>query len=114
MYVLLDYGKCGTNVHGMAVGSHVFVNAGSTVVTDGTTIGNGSVSHQADIPWKTLVVSVNPTFVMVARQVWDLIPGGRDVAVTNASVISYIHLMAHFKLNVQTARPCKAFMKGFR
>ena len=47
-------------------------------------------------------------------QLWDLIPGGRDVPVTNSSVISYIHLMAHFKLNVQTARPCKAFMQGFR
>lgn len=47
-------------------------------------------------------------------QVWDLIPGGRDVVVTNTSVISYIHLMAHFKLNVQTARPCKAFLQGFR
>lgn len=45
---------------------------------------------------------------------WDLIPGGRDVVVTNSSVISYIHLMAHFKLNVQTARPCKAFLQGFR
>lgn len=47
-------------------------------------------------------------------KVWDLIPGGRDVAVTNSSVISYIHLMAHFKLNVQTARPCMAFLRGFR
>lgn len=36
------------------------------------------------------------------------------MAVTNSSVINYIHLMAHFKLNVQTARPCKAFLQGFR
>ena len=43
-----------------------------------------------------------------------MIPGGRDVAVTNTSVVSYIHRMAHFKLNVQTARPCKAFLQGFR
>ncbi len=58
--------------------------------------------------------SARPSPLILRRQEWELIPGGREVAVTNASVISYIHLMAHFKLNVQTARPCKAFMQGFR
>ena len=34
----------------------------------------------------------------------DLIPGGKDVVVSSASVIKYIHLMANFKLNLQLKR----------
>ncbi|CBJ29420.1 conserved unknown protein [Ectocarpus siliculosus] len=73
----------------------------------------GIVHSGGDVADLCLTFSASTT-AFGETKVWDLIPGGRDVAVTNASVISYIHLMAHFKLNVQTARPCKAFMKGFR
>ncbi|CAM9442271.1 unnamed protein product [Ectocarpus sp. 8 AP-2014] len=73
----------------------------------------GIVHSGGDVADLCLTFSASTT-AFGETKVWDLIRGGRDVAVTNASVISYIHLMAHFKLNVQTARPCKAFMKGFR
>ncbi|CAM9290006.1 unnamed protein product [Ectocarpus sp. 4 AP-2014] len=73
----------------------------------------GIVHSGGDVADLCLTFSASTT-AFGETKVWDLIPGGRDVAVTNASVISYIHLMAHFKLNVQTARPCRAFMKGFR
>ncbi|KAF0685118.1 Aste57867_22943 [Aphanomyces stellatus] len=45
--------------------------------------------------------------------VHDLIPGGRNVAVTNDNVIRYSHLLAHYKLNVQIAPACRAFLEGF-
>jgi hypothetical protein len=31
----------------------------------------------------------------------ELIPGGRDIQVTNDNVIKYIHLVAHHRLNTQ-------------
>ena len=44
----------------------------------------------------------------------DLIPGGKDVVVSSASVIKYIHLMANFKLNLQLKRQVMAFMQGLQ
>jgi ubiquitin-protein ligase E3 C len=44
----------------------------------------------------------------------DLLPGGRDIEVTNANVLTYVHLLAHFKLNLETAAQCRAFLRGFR
>jgi ubiquitin-protein ligase E3 C len=48
-----------------------------------------------------------------ARSV-ELVPHGRNVAVTKQNVISYVHLVANMKLNVETSRQTKAFMRGFR
>jgi len=31
----------------------------------------------------------------------ELLPGGRDIQVTNDNVIKYIHLIAHHRLNTQ-------------
>ena len=44
----------------------------------------------------------------------DLCAGGRDIAVTNANVLKYIHLLANHKLNVEMAQQCVAFLRGFR
>ena len=44
----------------------------------------------------------------------NLIPHGKDTAVTNANVIKYIHLLANFKLNVQLKRQLMAFMQGLQ
>ena len=45
---------------------------------------------------------------------YDLKPGGRTVDVTDENKISYIHLMAHYKMCVQLRGQSKAFFHGFR
>jgi len=44
----------------------------------------------------------------------ELVPGGSGVPVTAGNVISYVHRLAHFKLNVEVAHQCRAFLRGFR
>ena len=44
----------------------------------------------------------------------NLVPNGKDVRVTNANVIKYIHLMANFKLNLQLKSQVVAFMQGLQ
>jgi hypothetical protein len=44
----------------------------------------------------------------------NLVPNGKDVRVTNANVIKYIHLMANFKLNIQLKSQAMAFMQGLQ
>ena len=44
----------------------------------------------------------------------ELCPGGRDVAVTASNRARYVQLVAHHRLNVETARPCAAFLRGLR
>lgn len=46
-------------------------------------------------------------------RVIDLIPNGRDVAVTRSNLVRYIHLMANYRLNVSIKPQCDAFMRGF-
>ena len=48
------------------------------------------------------------------HEVVDLIPNGQNIVVTNQNVIQYVHLMAHFKLNIQIAQQSSAFLLGFR
>lgn len=43
----------------------------------------------------------------------DLIPDGRNIPVTNANLFSYIHLVAEYKLDRETAHQRKAFIRGF-
>lgn len=45
-------------------------------------------------------------------QVVELKPGGRDIPVTNSNRISYIHLVADYRLNKQIHRHCQAFRAG--
>lgn len=42
----------------------------------------------------------------------DLIPNGRNIAVTNENRMQYITLVAHYRLNVQTEKQCAAFFGG--
>ncbi|CAM9839352.1 unnamed protein product [Chrysoparadoxa australica] len=49
-----------------------------------------------------------------AQQTRDLIPGGSNVDVDASNLISYIHALANFKLNVEIAAQCRAFLRGFR
>jgi ubiquitin-protein ligase E3 C len=44
----------------------------------------------------------------------NLQPGGSQKAVTSQNVIPYAHLVAHQLLNVQSDKPVKAFLRGFR
>ena len=44
----------------------------------------------------------------------ELCPGGSMIRVTPQNRIRYIHLIAHYRLNTQTARQCMAFLRGFR
>uniref|UniRef100_A0A8C2G8K0 Ubiquitin-protein ligase E3B n=1 Tax=Cyprinus carpio TaxID=7962 RepID=A0A8C2G8K0_CYPCA len=44
----------------------------------------------------------------------ELIPGGKTMPVTNENKISYIHLMAHFRMHTQIKEQTAAFIRGFR
>uniref|UniRef100_A0A667ZWG0 Ubiquitin-protein ligase E3B n=1 Tax=Myripristis murdjan TaxID=586833 RepID=A0A667ZWG0_9TELE len=44
----------------------------------------------------------------------ELIPGGKTMPVTNENKISYIHLMAHFRMHTQIKEQTTAFIRGFR
>ncbi|KAJ8378256.1 hypothetical protein AAFF_G00244600 [Aldrovandia affinis] len=44
----------------------------------------------------------------------ELIPGGKTMLVTNENKISYIHLMAHFRMHTQIKDQTAAFIRGFR
>ncbi|RWS12158.1 ubiquitin-protein ligase E3B-like protein [Dinothrombium tinctorium] len=44
----------------------------------------------------------------------ELIPGGKVVPVTKETRISYIHLMAHFRMHTQIHEQTAAFIRGFR
>ena len=45
-------------------------------------------------------------------QVYELKRGGSEVAVTKGNCVEYIHLMAHYRLNVQLHRQFQAFRSG--
>jgi ubiquitin-protein ligase E3 C len=42
----------------------------------------------------------------------DLIPNGSNTPVTNQNRIQYIYAVAHYRLNVQIAKQCRAFFRG--
>ncbi|XP_075390194.1 ubiquitin-protein ligase E3B isoform X2 [Tenrec ecaudatus] len=44
----------------------------------------------------------------------ELIPGGKTIPVTNENKISYIHLMAHFRMHTQIKSQTAALISGFR
>jgi ubiquitin-protein ligase E3 C len=44
----------------------------------------------------------------------DLIPGGSSMSVTKENVIRYVHLVAHRRLNIESAKQTNAFLRGFR
>uniref|UniRef100_A0A8C5LRJ3 Ubiquitin-protein ligase E3B n=1 Tax=Leptobrachium leishanense TaxID=445787 RepID=A0A8C5LRJ3_9ANUR len=44
----------------------------------------------------------------------ELVPGGKSISVTNENKISYIHLMAHFRMHTQIKNQTAALISGFR
>ncbi|XP_030915336.1 ubiquitin-protein ligase E3B isoform X2 [Geospiza fortis] len=44
----------------------------------------------------------------------ELVPGGKTIPVTNENKISYIHLMAHFRMHTQIKSQTSALIGGFR
>ncbi|XP_007900039.2 ubiquitin-protein ligase E3B [Callorhinchus milii] len=44
----------------------------------------------------------------------ELVPGGKTMGVINENKISYIHLMAHFRMHTQIKDQTAAFIRGFR
>ena len=48
-----------------------------------------------------------------ADAVVELIPGGRDTAVTNSNRIRYLYLVADYRLNIQIDKECDYFRRGF-
>ena len=44
----------------------------------------------------------------------ELIPGGKAITVTNDNRITYVHHMAHFKMQVQIKEQSAAFTRGFK
>jgi ubiquitin-protein ligase E3 C len=43
-----------------------------------------------------------------------LMPGGDSMPVTQQNVVHYVHLVAHYRLNVVAAPQTRAFLRGFR
>ncbi|KAK7853912.1 e3 ubiquitin-protein ligase upl6, partial [Quercus suber] len=44
----------------------------------------------------------------------DLLPGGRNLRVTNENVITFIHLVANHRLNFQIRQQSSHFLRGFQ
>lgn len=44
----------------------------------------------------------------------ELVPGGKSITVSNENKISYIHLMAHFRMHTQIKNQTAAIISGFR
>ena len=42
----------------------------------------------------------------------ELKPGGADIPVTRENSIEYLHLVAHYKLNLQLEKQFRAFRRG--
>jgi len=49
-----------------------------------------------------------------ANETVELIPGGSTLLVTKKNTIRYVHLVAHRRLNIETAAQTLAFLRGFR
>ena len=47
------------------------------------------------------------------RRTVELVPGGRDVAVTAGNALRYIHMVAHHRLNTEIRAQSAAFLRGF-
>ncbi|XP_033627556.1 ubiquitin-protein ligase E3B-like [Asterias rubens] len=69
--------------------------------------------YEGDISDLDLVFSYDED-VMGKIHTHELVPGGKAMAVTNENKISYIHLMAHYRLYQQIRDQTKAFKRGFR
>lgn len=69
--------------------------------------------HEGDVQDLDLTFSLNED-CMGTLVTHELVPGGKAMPVTNENKISYIHLMAHFRMHMQIHDQTGAFLKGFR
>lgn len=66
-----------------------------------------------DLEGLGLVFEANAGSTVSSRSI-ELVANGKRKPVTKQNVISYVHLVANFKLNIETNRQTKAFLRGFR
>lgn len=91
--------------------------AGSAIFRNTKTLSSHT---RADIelhPSEGLVGKILPgtqkrTSAALLTQVVELKPGGKDIPVTTANRIAYIHLVADYRLNKQIRPHCLAFRQG--
>lgn len=69
--------------------------------------------YDGDIDDFNLTFSVDEN-ILGELVTYELIPGGKTISVTKENKISYVHLMAHFRIIYQINQQCTAFVKGFR
>lgn len=71
--------------------------------------------------WSELTLRVVKPSELVKMKLWshtsltqvvELKPGGKDIPVTTANRIAYIHLVADYRLNKQIRPHCLAFRQG--
>lgn len=69
--------------------------------------------YEGDVEDFNLTFSVNEN-ILGKLVTYELIPCGKSINVTQENKISYVHLMAHFRMHRQIDEQCNAFVKGFR
>jgi len=71
--------------------------------------------YQGDVEDLSLYLAVTEVVGQQGEtRVVDLVPGGRDIPVTAANTLRYIHLMANHRLNTQIKPQSAAFLRGFQ
>nr|CCA18235.1 HECT E3 ubiquitin ligase putative [Albugo laibachii Nc14] len=74
-----------------------------------------TLKNDANIPIETLELNFTLLCNVFGRsETVELIPNGANIAVTRENKIRYLHLLAHYKLNVASAMESNAFLAGFR
>lgn len=77
---------------------------------------NGMVqlkNYKGDVSDLSLSFAVDEDDLGVSRTV-DLMPGGRDVPVTNENRNAYIARVCHYHLNIRIREQCTAFVSGLQ
>jgi len=61
-----------------------------------------------------LTFEYNSTNTSTTHPNIELLPGGASIPVTRNNVILYIHRIAHYRMNIQSQKQTRAFLRGFR
>jgi len=70
-------------------------------------------NYTGDVSDLSLTFAVDEDDMGVSRTI-DLIPNGRETAVTNSNRFRYITLISHYRLNTQLQKQCAAFVSGLQ